>query len=121
MVSNMGVRRSHRRTANTGERVWFDSGSVGLELLQGNEWRRLDTSDTLGDEGRAVLWASRGMQWKIDIIVTSNEAHCDCRTRVRLPCSRLVQSDVPDEDTSRLRHELEGRGRLGVRRAYPTN
>ena len=42
----------------------------------------LDTSDTLGDEGRAVLWASRGMQWEMDIIVTSNEAHCNCRTRV---------------------------------------
>jgi hypothetical protein len=50
------------------------------------------------------------MQWEMDVIVTSNEAHCDCRTRVRLPCSRLVQSDVPDEDTSRLRHELEGIG-----------
>jgi hypothetical protein len=37
VVSNMGVRRSRRRTANTGERVWFGSGSVGLELLQGSE------------------------------------------------------------------------------------
>ena len=37
LVSNMGVRRSRRRTANTGERVWFGSGSVGLELLQGSE------------------------------------------------------------------------------------
>jgi hypothetical protein len=110
VASNIGVRRSRRRTANAGKRVWFGSGSVSLELLQGNEWRRLGTSDTVGDEGQAVLWASRGMQWEIDIIVTSNGAHCNCRTRVRLPCSCLVQSDVPDEDTSRLRHELEGVG-----------
>jgi hypothetical protein len=76
-----------------------------------SEWRRLEhTSEALGDEGRAVLWVSRGIQWEMDIIVTSNEAHCDCRTRVRLPCSRLVQSDVPDMDISRLRHELEGVG-----------
>jgi hypothetical protein len=59
VVSNTGVRRSRRRTASSGERVWFGGGSVSLELLQGNEWRRLDTSDTLGDEGRDVLWVSR--------------------------------------------------------------
>jgi hypothetical protein len=28
-------------------------------------------------------WASRGMQWEMDVIVTSNEAHCGCRTRVQ--------------------------------------
>jgi ribonuclease HI len=46
----------------------------------------------------------------LSVVVTSSAEHCECRTRVRQVCSRTVCSDVPDDDTERLRAELEGIG-----------
>ena len=44
------------------------------------------------------------------VVAASTAEHCDCKTRVRQACSRTVCSDVPDDDTERLRAELEGIG-----------
>jgi hypothetical protein len=95
--SNTEARRSRRRTATDGERV-----------LQGDEWRRLSTANTNDDEERAARWANGNMPWEMDVVITSKAEHCECRTRVRPTRSRYVQSGVPDGDTQRLRHELEG-------------
>jgi hypothetical protein len=93
------------------ERVWFGCGTTGLEQLQGDEWHRLSTANTSDDEEQAARWANGGMPWEMDVDITSKTEHCECRTRVRpSTCSRYVQSDVPDGDTQRLRHELEGVG-----------
>ena len=92
-----------------GERVWFGGGSAGMELVQG-EWRRLNTESPDNDEQTARLWAQRGMERELSVVVTSTAEHCECRTRVRQVCSRTVCSDVPGDDTERLRAELEGIG-----------
>jgi hypothetical protein len=103
---NPGVQRLRRRTVMNGERVWFGGGSVWMELLQG-EWRRLNTGSPDDDEQAAKLWVRREMQRKLSVVVTSSAAHCECRARVRQACSRTVCSDVSDDDTERLRAELE--------------
>jgi hypothetical protein len=104
-----GVQRLRRRTAMNGERVWLGGGSAGMELVQG-EWRRLNTGSPDDDEQAAKLWVQREMQWELSVVVTSTAAHCDCRTRVRQARSRTLCPDVPDNDTERLRAELEGIG-----------
>jgi hypothetical protein len=80
-----------------------------MELLQG-EWQRLNTGTPDDDEQAAKLWVRREMQRELSVVVTSSAAHCECRTRVRQACSRTVCSGVPDDDTERLRAELEGIG-----------
>ena len=70
----------------------------------------LDTGSPDDDEQAAKLWVRKEMQRKLSVVVTSTAAHCNCRTRVRQACSRTVCSDVPDNDTERLRAELEGIG-----------
>jgi hypothetical protein len=108
--SDRGVHRLRRRTAVYGERVWFGGGgSVGMELLRG-EWRRLNTENPDDAEQRAALWVRGEMAWELSVVVTSTAAPCDCRTRVRCACNRTVHSDVPDNDTERMRVELQGIG-----------
>jgi hypothetical protein len=108
--SDRGVQRLRRRTAVHGERVWFGGGGiVGMELLRG-EWRRLNTENPDDAEQGAALWVRGEMSWELSVVVTSTAAHCDCRTRVRRACNRTVHSDVPDDDTERMRVELEGIG-----------
>ena len=61
--SNTEARRSRRRTAKDGERVWFGCGTctIGLERLQGDEWCRLNNANTNDDEERAARWANGNM------------------------------------------------------------
>jgi hypothetical protein len=82
-----------------------------MELVQG-EWRQLNTESPDDDEQAAKLWARRGGGVGVEC---GGHKHgrtlsviCDCRTRVRQACSRTVCSDVPDDDTKRMRAELEG-------------
>jgi hypothetical protein len=77
-----GVQRLRRRTAMNGERVWFCGGSAGMELVQG-EWRRLNTESPDDDEQAARLWARRGVERELGVVVTSTAEHCECRARVR--------------------------------------
>jgi hypothetical protein len=80
-----------------------------MELLRG-EWRRLNTENPDDAEQRAALWVRGEMAWELSVVVTSTAAPCDCRTRVRCACNRTVHSDVPDNDTERMRVELQGIG-----------
>jgi hypothetical protein len=41
-----------------------------MELVQG-EWRRLNTESPDDDEQAAKLWAQRGMEWELSVVVTN--------------------------------------------------
>jgi hypothetical protein len=88
---------------------WWSLWWNHLIPVQG-EWRRLNTESPGDDEQTARLWVRRGMERELSVVVTSTAEHCECRTRVRQVCSRPVCFDVPDDDTERLRAELEGIG-----------